>query len=196
MSDTRTRILAASVALVEEHGVRAVSFREVARRAGVSHQAPYHIFGNHLGILRAIAELGFGRLADAMSAAASEQPDATDALVAAGVAYVDFARSHVGHFRVMFDHSLVPLNDADDPLVDAERTHAVLASLVARAHADGAAADLPRDVVVAICWSTVHGLANLLVDGVLDAKQPMTESERHAFTERVVRGLGGLLSRG
>ena len=70
MTDTRKAILDATLELVAEQGVRAVSFREVARRAGVSHQTPYHHFGDHLGILRAIAAEGFETLNAAMDAAA------------------------------------------------------------------------------------------------------------------------------
>lgn len=89
MSDLRRKSLDASAALVAEHGVRQVSFREVARRAGVSHQAPYHHFGNYQEILRHLVSEGFTSLGEAMRTAAEEAgPDPLDALCAAGVAYV------------------------------------------------------------------------------------------------------------
>lgn len=193
MSETRQRILDASVALVEEQGVRAVSFREVARRAGVSHQSPYHHFGNHHGILRAIAIDGFNKLATTMRAAAEQHDDPLDALVAAGVAYVRHARTHIGHFRVMFDRALVSIHDPDAPVLEAEATHAALVEFVTHAHAAGHGAHLPLDVLVVLCWSTVHGLAVFLVEGVLDAKTPLQEADQDALTAAVVRGLGGLL---
>ena len=193
MSETRQRILDASVALVEEHGVRAVSFREVARRAGVSHQSPYHHFGNYLGILRAIAVEGFSGLTVAMQSAADAHADPLEALIAGGVAYVRHARTHVGHFRVMFDQALVSIHDPEAPLVEAEATHGTLVELVTRAHAAGHGAHLPLDVLTVLCWSTVHGLAVFLVEGVLEAKAPLTVEEQEGLSNAVVAALGGLL---
>ncbi|MEL6186057.1 MAG: TetR/AcrR family transcriptional regulator, partial [Myxococcota bacterium] len=110
-ADLDRKILDASADLIAERGVRNVSFREVARRAGVSHQMPYHIFKNLQGILTALAREGFSTLAAQMNAAADAESDAGDRLTAAGFAYVDFACSHVGHFRVMFQRALVDVHD-------------------------------------------------------------------------------------
>lgn len=194
MGGLRQKILDASVALVEEQGVRAVSFREVARRAGVSHQAPYHHFGNYHGILRAIAQEGFAGLGQAMNDAADAAgDDALDALTAAGVAYVNFARGHAGHFRVMFQRALVDIRDQDDPLEEAEATHGTLLRLAGAAHAAGYGAHLSADALTHICWSTVHGISVLLVEGVLAEKTPMSESIEAALVKQVVGGLGALL---
>lgn len=194
MSELRQKILDASVALVEEQGVRAVSFREVARRAGVSHQAPYHHFGNHHGILRAIAQEGFRGLGEAMNAAADDAgDDPLDALTASGIAYVDFARSHAGHFRVMFQHALVDIRDEDDPLEEAEYTHGTLLRLAHAAHADGYGRHLTADGLAHVCWSTVHGIAALLVEGVLATKSPTAEPNEEMLVNQVLRGLSSLL---
>ena len=198
MSELRRKILDASVALVEEQGVRAVSFREVARRAGVSHQAPYHHFGNHRGILRAIAQEGFGELARAMQDAAVEAgPDPLNSLTASGTAYVQFAREHKGHFRVMFQKALVDIRDEDDPIEEAERTHGTLVRLAYAAHEAGYGAHLSADAVSHLCWSTVHGIAVLLVEDVLAAKaingeEPDDDIEE-ALVVQVVGGLSALL---
>lgn len=194
MGGLRRRILDASVELVEEQGVRAVSFREVARRAGVSHQAPYHHFGNYHGILRAIAEEGFAGLARAMGDAAEAADDPLDALTAAGVAYVNFARGHAGHFRVMFQRALVDVRDQDDPLEEAEAAHDTLLRLAGAAHAAGYGAHLTADALTHICWSTVHGISVLLVEGVLAEKTPMSDTLEVALIDQVVHGLSALLS--
>ena len=176
MSDVRRRILEASAELVAERGGRAVSFREVARRAGISHQTPYHHFGNHHGILRALAVEGFEGLSAAMEAAA----DGLDALGAAGVAYVRFARDHVGHTRVMFDRALVTLFAAEDPVVEAARTYDVLMGLALRAHLHGYGADFDPATLAHLCWSTVHGLAVLMVEGILERKSTGVDEDTMA----------------
>lgn len=194
VSDTRKAILDASVALVAEQGVRAVSFREVARRAGVSHQTPYHHFGDHLGILRAIAAEGFEALNAAMDdAAKAEGSDSLAALHASGIAYVRFAREHVGHFRVMFQETLVDLHDATDPIVAARATSETLARLARAAHASGHGSTLDADAMAHLCWSTVHGVATLLVEGTLARKTKRTSAEQTAFAETVVGSLTELL---
>jgi len=194
MKGLRRRILDASVDLVEEQGVRAVSFREVARRAGVSHQAPYHHFGNHHGILRAIAKEGFAGLCKAMNDAGEEAgPDPMDALTAAGVAYVNFARGHAGHFRVMFQQALVDVRDEEDPIEEAEATHGTLLRMAREAHDAGYGRHLSADGLAHLCWSTVHGISVLLVEGVLASKTPMDEAAEAMLVDQVVEGLSALL---
>jgi AcrR family transcriptional regulator len=165
MSDTRRRVLDASILMVAEGGVRAVSFREVARRAGVSHQAPYHHFSNHEAILHEIAREGFSALAEAMEQAGEEATDPVDALVAAGRAYLDFAVEHVGHYRVMFQR---PVSQGDQPLAEAEHTLELLGSLAEAATASGAGGGLSPEVLARLCWSTAHGVASLVTEGALD----------------------------
>lgn len=192
MSDTRRRILDASINLVAEQGVRAVSFREVARRAGVSHQAPYHYFGRHQAILRAIAAEGFATLADAMDAASRDEADGIVALVAAGVAYVRFALDRPGHFRVMFDRSLVELEVTEPPLEDAVRTRAVLEGLAGRAHAQGHGRGLSAATLSDLCWSVVHGLATLMAEDLLGPADPL-RTDADPLPARVIEALGGVL---
>lgn len=195
LDQLRRTVLDASIALVAEQGVRAVSFREVARRAGVSHQAPYHHFGNHLGILRAIAQEGFSGLTAAMARAAEAAGgDPVEALSAAGVAYVRFARDHLGHFRVMFQGSLVDVHDARAPLPEAEETYGTLLRLAARAHRAGAGRGLSVDGLAHLAWSTVHGLSVLLVEGVVQRKSAQPGAE-DALVKQVVGGLGMLFGR-
>jgi AcrR family transcriptional regulator len=190
MPDARRKILDASIDLVAEQGVRAVSFREAARRAGVSHQTPYHHFGDHRGILLEIAREGFAGLADAMATAGASSPDPLTALVEAGMAYVDFATAHVGHFRVMFQ----PPGDATPTgIPEAERTHEVLLGLAGAVVAHGNGGGLPVPVLAELCWSTVHGLATLLVEGIIDEEQ-LGGVDRHRFARQVVEGLAGLMA--
>ena len=86
--------------------------REVAREAGVSHQAPYHHFGDREAILAAIAAEGFAKLQQELErAAASTGDDAAKAVEAMGCAYVDFALRHPAYFQVMFRADAVPLEN-------------------------------------------------------------------------------------
>ncbi|MEL6181678.1 MAG: TetR/AcrR family transcriptional regulator, partial [Myxococcota bacterium] len=193
MSEMHRAILDTSVKLVAEQGVRGVSFREVARRAGVSHQAPYHHFGNLQGILRAITREGFSKLTASMRAAAHEAgPEPLDALIAAGVAYVTFAMDHLGYFRVMFEPALVDIHAEDEPIEEAAETYTTLQTLTGAAWDAGYGRSLQRDIMAHLCWATVHGLAILIFEGIL-ASKGVTPEEQEQHTQSVVAALGSLL---
>src|SRR6187431_1373383 len=108
--DVRAGILSASLELMNEGGLGSLSMREVARKAGVSHQAPYHYFGDREAILAALAGEGFSRLGQSLARAAADAGEPGDAVIAMGKAYVDFAIRHPAHFQVMFRADAVPLD--------------------------------------------------------------------------------------
>ena len=174
--DLRADLLRTSRALLDEGGPNALSMREVARRAGCTHQAPYHHFEDRETILAALVAEGFddlaGRLRGANEQAAAQ--GARAALVASGLAYVGFALAQPGVFRIMFRSDMC--NPARFPLVReaGDRAHAELLRLTGIVH--GAAAGAARATIL---WAHAHGLACLLVDGPLGAKL-QDESERHA----------------
>ncbi|MEL6195672.1 MAG: TetR/AcrR family transcriptional regulator [Myxococcota bacterium] len=194
MTELRRRIIDASVTLVDEKGVRSISFREVARRAGVSHQAPYHHFGNVHGILRAIAEEGFSALAKAMrSAADGAGDDPIERMTKAGRAYVAFAHSNTGHFRVMFQQALVDIHDEHQPLREAGDAYQTLTELATAVCESGLAKETSVDELVRLAWSAVHGVSVLLVEGVLGRKTPATEDELASIAASVADHIGRLL---
>ncbi len=89
--------------LVEESGVGAVSLRKTARRVGVSAPATYRHFANKDSLLAAVAAEGFRDLGAALAAAARGERDSLSAM---GMAYVRFALSRRGVFRLMFGPEL------------------------------------------------------------------------------------------
>ena len=191
MEDIRRVILDHAVALVADHGVRGVSFREVARRAGVSHQAPYHHFGNLQGILDAIAKEGFEALTAAMQKAA-RNPDPIEAFNGAGLAYVKFATNNVGHFRVMFQKSPVePSPDAESSEAPGH-TYQTLVDITNRVIEAGYGTFLEPGALAHLAWSTAHGLSNLIVEDRLRRK---TKREINAEARLVIEGLTSIVVR-
>jgi AcrR family transcriptional regulator len=184
-------LLDAAAQVVQERGVAAMSLREVARRAGVSHSAPAHHFGDKAGLLTAVAREGFRRfliaLADADQAYVDAAPDVR--LTEIGVAYVQFAVENPAYFSVMWRSDL---QDPTDPAVSEfsvpafeilERDVAALQALGWREHTD--------TLTVAIgCWSVVHGLATLWIEGALLGQQGTT-----AIGDLARRVLGDVLAR-
>lgn len=155
--DLRAVILTAAARLIAERGADAVSLRQLAREAGVSHAAPAHHFADRRGLFTAVAAEGFRLLAEAL---ASARPD----FKAAALAYVRFALAHPGHYEVMFDRSLI---DPTDPEFVAAQTDAgnELAQGVATL-TDQNAADDPVSAALA-AWSLVHGFAMLWLNDAI-----------------------------
>ncbi|MER5279836.1 TetR/AcrR family transcriptional regulator [Streptomyces sp. NPDC002809] len=154
--DLRRAVLAAALDVIRTEGPAALSLRDLARRAGVSHAAPAHHFKDRTGLLTAVATEGYGLFA----AALADAPDLRER----GVRYVRFAAEHPAHFQVMFQPDLYR---ADDPdlLAAKERASQELRAGVTELPAAGRGDD-PRLAGVA-AWSLAHGFATLLLSGNL-----------------------------
>eukprot|EP01032_Pedospumella_encystans_P018639 gene18640-21211_t len=94
--------------VLAERGMAALSLREVARRLGVSHNAPFKHFASREALLAAIAEEGFTESAARLQAAISDDAGAAG-IVERGVAYVTFALERPAVFRLMFGGELDPV---------------------------------------------------------------------------------------
>ncbi len=162
-------LLRAVEEIIDERGIGNVSLREAARRAGVSHSAPAHHFGDKEGLLAAFAEEGFARFAEHL--AASRQALAAEPVTvqsaAMGRAYVEFAVANRAHFEAMFRAGL-DKTDSTTPLGSAAgSSFGVLEQLVADLQSSGVLADVDPRHVATYLWSISHGLATLILDGIL-----------------------------
>ena len=151
--DLRASILRAGWHLLEKQGIAALSLREAARRAGVSHNAPYRHFPDRDSLLAALSAEGFAALGQALREAA-----ASGGLRAMGETYVRFALERPQRFRLMFGGA-VPIAQHPALRENATRVFEGLAQALAP-QIPGAAG---RDASIA-AWALVHGLAQLLLD--------------------------------
>lgn len=142
--DLRAAVLSAAWKMVEKEGVEGLSVREAARRAGVSHNAPYRHFASREALLAALVAEGFDQLKTAMENRAGRE---------LGEAYVAFALAHPQRFRLMFSSGR-----ADAGL------RARFSESFAHVGPDAAAAG-------AAAWSLVHGLASLVLEGHLEENE-------------------------
>ena len=100
--DLRAALLRASLDLMREQGDHEFTLREVARRVGVSHAAPFRHFCDKDALLAAIAEEGLIRLTACLNAAAAKDWESSRRLRNAFVAYVEFSLDAPEQFGVMF----------------------------------------------------------------------------------------------
>jgi AcrR family transcriptional regulator len=158
----RSRLVDVGVELVTAEGVQALSLREIARRAGVSHGAPRRYFPTHLELLSAIARRGFEELAGRGVAALGDGAAGPRAQIATlGRVYLDFALTNRGMHELMFRHDLLESNalglrDASLPMFT------LLMDLVGRARPDADAR-----LVAGALLANLYGIAQLWTWGSL-----------------------------
>ncbi len=179
--ELRRALVGAALGLLAEDGADAVSLRAVARRAGVSAMAPYRHYPDKEALLAAVAVQGFGGLCAVLRTADDAAPTG-QALVEQAVAYVRYALENPALFRLMFG----PKRLGTHPELTAagEAAYAVLAARVAAE----APADTDRDARALGCWSLVHGLASLFLDGRISDKTAAPDGD---VTRRVAEAMLG-----
>jgi len=158
-------LIRSALEILAESGVAGLSLRAAARRARVSAMAPYRHFEDKEALLAAVAEYGFRELAARLTAAAAAAADPRAGLAALGVAYVLFARDQPSLFKLMFGPT-IENKSAHPALDDAGCTcfNALRQAVVAARFFEG---DSDAGDVALACWSLVHGLSALIVDGRL-----------------------------
>lgn len=165
--DLRHALIEASLALIAEEGFAALTLREVARRAGVTHAAPYRHFADKEALLAAVAEEGFRTMAARMRERMDRETGPTSRLAACGVAYVLFAIQHPAHFRVMFGPHFTRRVDHEQLAQEGGNAFGLLVQSIIEGQKAGELREGEPMPLALMSWSLVHGLASLLVDGQL-----------------------------
>src|SRR3984957_4895596 len=158
----REALLQGAIRVIAEVGPAAFTLREVARRAGVSHNAPYRHFRDKDALLAAVAAQGFRELTRAMREAGERQSNALDKLKQSGMAYVDFAIRRPEHFTVMFDAPAIASKDPEY-IEASQEAFNTLVNYVRSSQEEGQlrAGNTPERTLYA--WSLVHGIAKIAV---------------------------------
>lgn len=177
----REALLRAALEVVRDEGVGAISLREVARRAGVSHAAPAHHFGDKAGLLTALATEGYVLFGEALRAgAARSTEDPLKRLGWVGWAYVMFAAEHRAYFEIMFRPELLHRDNAA-LLTTASTAYLELTDAVKACWPN--ASEQEREAHAIRLWSEVHGLATLWLHGNLP--QYATPEALDAFVKQM-----------
>ncbi|MFI9409799.1 TetR/AcrR family transcriptional regulator [Nocardia gamkensis] len=174
--DLRAALLTAAAERIAADGVDALSLRNLARHAGVSHAAPAHHFGDRAGLLTALATEGFELLAEQLARAGEDFREVA-------VAYIRFAREHPGHFDVMFRHSLL---HAEDAALRAARERSALPLRSGVADLQPGHRHDRQQATQLAAWSLVHGFASLWREGALHNSSLAADSDPEALARKML----------
>lgn len=164
----RQALLDAAMGLVRERGIDGLTLREVARRAGVSHTAPYHHFADKGALVSALAEESFARFTETFrETAARTEGGHLDRIRAIGAAYVRFAFEDPERFKLMWRPELRSVGDDSAVDVAGLASYQVLIDEVAAGQSAGEIRAEDTGLLSLAAWSVVHGFAVLVIDGPL-----------------------------
>ena len=189
--ELKQTLLDAAVALIAEVGPQAFTLREVARRAGVSHNAPYRHFTDKDDLLAAVAAEGFDRLTKSMKTAMAKGRTAAERLRLAGRGYVQFALHWPQHILVMFEAS-APGPARPEYAAAGQRAFQTLLDAIIAVQAEGGLPIGDPQKYAIASWSAVHGLAKLAIGGRL----PFSSRQVLEFADYLTTALEDGMRRG
>ncbi|MGA9796115.1 MAG: TetR family transcriptional regulator [Rhizomicrobium sp.] len=155
--DLRAGLLEAARAILEKEGLAALSLRAVARKAGVSHAAPYRHFPNHEALLVELSKEGLAELREVVVTAAASPGSEADRIAEIGGGYMRFVARRPALMRLMFS---LPNRDAHPEIVNGSEAIGLAIG--------GALGDPALGLAV---WAAAHGLAMLVVENIIDLGQ-------------------------
>ena len=178
--DLRSELIEAGLASLAEEGLTALSLRGIARRANVTHSAPYSHFKDRKALIAAIAQRGFEELVARQknSLATTSSPGAS--LQAMGLEYIQFALGNPALFRLMFSNEISDVETYPDLFVAALESY----GLIQKVCGDVAERPEQADLLTYSSWALVHGLTELMIEDRL-ARTLKTEDEKLEFAKQV-----------
>jgi len=189
--DLRRAIVKAALEILRETQILEFSLRELARQAGVSHNAPYKHFADKRELLAAVSAAGFDMLTKRMTREIAGLGNAREQLFAMLRAYIDHGVENPALYSLMFggylsgpDHGRPAIE-----LAEVEKTKALLAGVIIAGGLGRAIPHTPRNErkiagAILACWSLAHGLTLLLADGLVGPKK-----KSGALGDSLVRGM-------
>jgi AcrR family transcriptional regulator len=184
----RTALLEAAEETLRERGVQALSLRELAREAGVSHGAPRRHFADRQALLDALAGAGFERLgAELRAAPAAAGEDFESRLRAIAAAYIRFATEDAALLELMFAGK--HREGAGELAEAADRAFAVMLELIDEGQREGVIEHGEPKRVGLVLFATIQGIAALVSAGLVESGE-VDELVADA-TERFLRGARG-----
>lgn len=162
--DLKQALISAALEVVAQEGAKNLSLRQVAKRVGVSHNAPYRHFPDRDALLAALAEEGFRGLTAAMISGGEAYHYPVEHLTAVGYAYVSYALEHPHHYRLMFSDFQWGSGVYPDLDYWSERAFQVLLDAIDRGIRSGVFRQVEAQSLALVAWSLVHGQALLAID--------------------------------
>lgn len=192
--DLRAALLDAAVTVIDEIGPQGLTIREVARRAGVSHAAPYRHFTDRDELILAAVEQGFELLQQTMDAEkAAAEKDPMSQFAASGLAYLEFALNNPAYYRVMFSGDLLSSTGHVTLQHTSQDALKEMVDNIAQCQRLGMVREGDPATQALTILATMHGFVSLVIDNRVDhliRGEYSTAGLRDAVLNNIFQGLG------
>ncbi|MEH6567700.1 MAG: TetR/AcrR family transcriptional regulator [Halioglobus sp.] len=193
--DLRAALLEAALDIITERGPQKLTIREVARKAGVSHTAPYRHFANKDDLIVAVVKQGFELMSQTMlDKKTAAEADPISQFAASGTAYVDFALQHPAYYRVMYSGDLLTSTGQHTLQHTSAETFAELVSDVKTCQELGIIRTGNPTLQALSLLCTIHGFVTMVIDNrvssLLGEGYPV-DAIRDVILTTIFEGLGG-----
>lgn len=191
--ELRDACIVAAQEVIAERGIENLSLREVSRKLGVSHQAPYKHYPSRDHLLAEVMRRCFQRFAAHLDARPRFE-DPTQDLESLGLQYLAYAREHPLEYRLMFSTTWPASAEQADLVSDATHAFDVLRAVLQRMHGNTPERRELAELDALYIWSTMHGLAGVMNGQCIDSlglkAKVLKHAVRHAM-DRMGQGLAG-----
>jgi AcrR family transcriptional regulator len=184
--DLKNALIQAGIEILSQEGVNALSLRKVARKAGVSHAAPYAHFADKQALVAAISTEGYKEIYENVyNAVQRHQGEPLRQLVEAAWAYVEFALTDPDHFKITLSGVVEKEKDYPAFVEVAQKSFRLVVELVEAGQRAGILNEGPPDLVAVSVWALVHGFAMLILEDQISHAQ----LERYSLKEMLIFSL-------
>jgi AcrR family transcriptional regulator len=193
--DLRRALIQAGLELLAEGGAQTLDLRKVARRAGVSHAAPYRHFADKQALIAAISEEGFQWLAEQIEETLRDAPDDSfDQLLGVARAYVSFAEAHPWLMREMFSGLTIERETYESLQTASKTVYRLYIDVIRHGQEQGNIVAGDPAALAGVLWAVLHGLAMLIIE---DQMRPYADGPegRERVTRYSIEVLYGGLAR-
>jgi len=164
--DLKNALIQAGIKILSKEGVGGLSLRKVAKKAGVSHSAPYAHFTDKQALIAAISTEGFKQLYSEMDEAVSSYAsDPKRQLVEGAWAYLQFAMNNTDTFHIMFSDVLEKEKDYPAFVEISRSTFERVVDIIRACQAAGVLRPAPPEMMALAVWGQLHGIISLVLEG-------------------------------
>ena len=164
--DLKNALIQAGIEILSDEGIKGLSLRKVARRAGVSHAAPYAHFADKQALVAAISTAGYESLyAQFMQIDQQYQSQPLKKMVEVAWCYLQFAVNDPAHFKLTFSGAIEKEKDYPAFVEISQKSFAFVSAMVAACQQAGIVRTGSTDLLAVHIWGAIHGLTTLLIEG-------------------------------
>ncbi len=184
--DLKNALIAAGIDILAKEGMGGLSLRKAARKAGVSHAAPYAHFTDKQALIAAIATDGHSKIYARLASVMEQYPgDPLRQLIEIAWSYIEFGLQEADHFRVMFSGAVEKERDYPALVEITGKNFGLVRQLTVRCQAAGILAPGDPDLAAVGMWGLVHGFVSLLLEGQISH----TVTDRYSQRELLIAAL-------